>query len=342
MVAGLTLAAYAVVIGLTGSVLVFRDQLKAWDYPEFHRASPVAISTTPDQALAVVRGAWPDGRALSVTWPNAESPYWMSYVLLNKGGAREVFTDPSTGKIVGDRDPSGGWNGWLARMHTNLLAGSTGRRVNGYGAWLLVVMGLTGAVLWWPRQIWRPRWRAWPLHHATGVIALPFVLLLSVTGTYFMWSTDYVKAVSTVFERTAEPKGKGAKGPMLPMAELAGRAYAALPGREIQRIAVVEQPNQAVRVTMREGTPAEFHLVSTVFLDPVTGDVLLLNSLDLVVVQCTALWDFWRMAGAGIVVRAGVEFAGAQHHGLRAVVAESCVAIQKEGACGYCCVEPSH
>ncbi|MFM2125447.1 MAG: hypothetical protein RL328_1898 [Acidobacteriota bacterium] len=280
MVAGLSLSAYAVAIGLTGSALVFRDEIKAWDYPQFHRAPAVPISTTPDQALAAVRQAWPDGRVLSVTWPNQESPYWMSYVLRTKGGAREVFTDPATGRIVGDRDPSGGLNGWLLKLHTNLLAGSTGRRVNGYGAWLLVVMGLTGVVLWWPRQIWRPRLRAWPLHHATGVIALPFILVLAVTGTYFMWSADYVKLVAAVFPRTTEPRASGANGPMLPMEELARRSYAALPGRQIQRIAVVDQPTQAVRVTMREGTPAEFHLVSTVFLDPVTGAVLLSNPLD--------------------------------------------------------------
>lgn len=278
MIVGLALAAYGVVIGLTGSLLVYRDQIKASDYPEFHRTAPVPISTTPDQALAAVREAWPDGRALSVTWPNEESPYWMSYVLLKKG-AREVFTDPASGRIVGDRDPSGGVNGWLLKLHTNLMAGSTGRRVNGYAAWLLVGMGLTGIVLWWPRQIWRPRARALPLHHATGVIALPFVLVLAITGTYFMWSADYVKAVSAMFERTTEPPARNAPGPLLSLDELARRAYAALPGREIQRVAVVEQARQAVRVTMREGSPAEFHLVSTVFLDPVTGEVLLMNPL---------------------------------------------------------------
>ncbi len=279
MVVGLVLAAYAVAIGLTGSALVFREQIQAWEYPDLHRSASIPISTTPDQVLAVVREAWPDGRPLTVTWPNQHSPYWMSYVLLKKG-AREVFSDPASGKIIGDRDPSGGFNGWLARFHTNLLLGSSGRKLNGYGAWLLVVMSVSGTILWWPRKIVRPRLRAWPLHHATGIVALPFIVILSITGTYFIWSSDYVKAVSSVFERTSEPKARAVEGDLMSVAELAERAYAVLPGREIQRLAVVDSPTQAVRVTMREGTPAEFHRVSTVFLHPVTGDVLAVNPLS--------------------------------------------------------------
>jgi len=292
MALGLALAAYCVIVGLTGSILVFRDEIKAWDYPDFHRSIAIPISTTPDQALSAVRAAWPDGRPLSLTWPNTDSPYWMSYVLLKAGGAREVFTDPSTGRIVGDRDPSAGWNGWLARFHTNLLLGTAGRKANGYGACSLILMSFTGSLLWLPRggAPWRRNfrltlssgWRVamWQLHHITGAFALPFILVLAVTGTYFMWSADYVKVVSAILPRTTEPRPQPVSGEILTIAALAERAYAALPGRPIQRLVVVDSPNQAVRVTMREGTPSEFHRVSTVFLHPVTGEVLSLVTLD--------------------------------------------------------------
>src|SRR5262245_22313836 len=39
---------------------------------------------------------------------------------------------------------------WLLDLHDNLLAGSTGRYVNGVGGLFLTVLALTGAVIWWP------------------------------------------------------------------------------------------------------------------------------------------------------------------------------------------------
>lgn len=39
---------------------------------------------------------------------------------------------------------------WLVKAHDNLLAGSSGRIVNGIGGACLVALCLTGAVIWWP------------------------------------------------------------------------------------------------------------------------------------------------------------------------------------------------
>jgi hypothetical protein len=39
---------------------------------------------------------------------------------------------------------------WLVKLHTNLLAGSVGRVVNGVGGGSLTLLCLTGAIIWWP------------------------------------------------------------------------------------------------------------------------------------------------------------------------------------------------
>src|SRR5207247_6356099 len=44
----------------------------------------------------------------------------------------------------------------LLDLHDDLLAGGTGRKVNGVGALLLVVLSCTGIVVWWPGiKTWR-------------------------------------------------------------------------------------------------------------------------------------------------------------------------------------------
>ncbi len=288
---GLALAVYACVIGVTGSLLVWQDELEAMEYPEFHRPAEIRISTTADQVLATVRRQVPEGRPITVTWPNEGTPYWMSYVLLEVG-AREVYVDPASGAVRGIRDTSGGWVGVLGRLHTNLLAGSTGRMVNSYAACVLLALCVSGAILWWPgisgirgrfRLSWRAGWWKFSgqLHHVTGAVSILFIVLLSITGTYFYWSGFYVRAVSSMFARTADPPvGKVAPGAkLMGTSDLEAAARASFPGLALHRISVVDSPAYAVRATFRDGTPGEFHLVSTAFLHPVTGAVLLRNPL---------------------------------------------------------------
>jgi hypothetical protein len=77
---------------------------------------------------------------------------------------------------------------WMVRLHTNLLGGTSGRLVNGIGSLSLVLLCVTGAVIWWPGvKFWRRslavEWRAsfarinWDVHSALGFWGFAFVTL---------------------------------------------------------------------------------------------------------------------------------------------------------------------
>jgi uncharacterized iron-regulated membrane protein len=96
---------------------------------------------------------------------------------------------------------------WLVHLHSNLLAGSTGRFVNGIGALCLTSLCLTGAVIWWPgiktwRRSTRVSWGSriprltWDLHSALGFWIFPFVLMWAVSGTYFSFSDSFNAALA--------------------------------------------------------------------------------------------------------------------------------------------------
>ncbi len=87
---------------------------------------------------------------------------------------------------------------WLVDFHTNLLAGSVGRLVNGVGAVSLLLLCFTGAVIWWPgTRHWRRaltvQWSGrfprlnWDLHSALGFWCFPFVLMWGVSGVYLVF-----------------------------------------------------------------------------------------------------------------------------------------------------------
>jgi len=103
-----------------------------------------------------------------------------------------------TGSISVYRDELSRWTsaGWIVKLHTNLLAGATGRVVNGVGGVSLTLLCLTGATIWWPGvKHWRRSltvgWEAhfarinWDLHSALGFWCFLFVLLWGVSGIYF-------------------------------------------------------------------------------------------------------------------------------------------------------------
>lgn len=88
------------------------------------------------------------------------------------------------------------WINWIVKLHTNLLAGATGRAVNGIGATCLTFLCLTGAFIWWPGvRNWRRSltvsWGShfariqWDLHSALGFWCFLFVLVWGVSGIYF-------------------------------------------------------------------------------------------------------------------------------------------------------------
>ena len=139
---GLLTLAYAIVMGLTGAALVFRDELKEREHPEIHRGRVHEGPVSATDALTLARQNYPDWRVLSINFPNAETPVWMAY-LLKGSEAREAYISPDTGEFMAVVDPRGGFSGWLADLHFNLLSGRTGRLVSGYSALLLIFLCLS-------------------------------------------------------------------------------------------------------------------------------------------------------------------------------------------------------
>lgn len=110
---------------------------------------------------------------------------------------------------------------WCVDLHDNLLAGSTGRTLNGIGGLVVAVLVLTGAVLWWPgRGRWpsslvvprpgRTRRFAWHLHSALGFWSCVLLLGWAVTGFYFAFPEPFEATLNALaadpaaFERPGE------------------------------------------------------------------------------------------------------------------------------------------
>jgi uncharacterized iron-regulated membrane protein len=182
---GLLTGVIMLVLGVTGSILAIEPDL---------RATPPTSGSPARLPLAdIVRRAEREHPGYRVRQLRPAPPGGAQRLLLGStrpgpGEPLLLAVDPASGKVLARRRPGAGWLGGIHRLHGNLLAGSTGRSVNGAFGIALLLLAITGFVLWLPRKQWKLtpatgwRRRNWNLHHAAGIFTLWFLALEGLTG----------------------------------------------------------------------------------------------------------------------------------------------------------------
>ena len=204
---GLAVGLYLLMICLSGSVLVYRNELYLAFSPQPVTVQGVGETLAVDQLTSAARHAHPGYEITKVQ--AGETPNHAVEVTLTRGEqTRRRLFHPYTGEDLGDPLPAGfRMAAWLLDLHDNLLSGPTGRKVNGIGALLLLLLCATGAVIWWPGiKTWRRSLSVdlrsgstrllWSLHSALGFWSFIFLLMWGLTGTYLA----FPETVAAVFD----------------------------------------------------------------------------------------------------------------------------------------------
>ena len=192
---GVAVGLYILMMSVTGSVVEYSNEL-------FRAAtSPAIVSKgsgprlTDDQLAEAARHLYPGYRVVRTT--RALNLDQAVDVSLRRGDqVKNRLFDPRSGSDLGDSVPTGiVIVSKLLDLHDNLLAGPTGRKVNGVGALATLVLALTGLAIWWPgiktwprsltlhRGVGWKRW-TWHLHSMIGFWSLAFLLVFGISGAY--------------------------------------------------------------------------------------------------------------------------------------------------------------
>lgn len=192
---GIGIGLYILIISLTGSVLVYRNELYMAATRDPILVKPSGARLTNGQLNVAATRAYPGYTVVTIGRPG-EPNQAVSVSLQRNSGLKNRLFDPYTGADLGDSVPLGIWLvSKLTALHDDLLAGRTGRLVNGGGAMLLLVLALSGVVVWWPgirrwrRSLLVPTRAGWPrllwgLHSMIGFWTLGFILLFGISGIY--------------------------------------------------------------------------------------------------------------------------------------------------------------
>ncbi len=203
---GITAGTVLVVIGLTGALLAFHEEILDLMNPGVRHVAPSAgPMLTPQQTAEAVLRAGRSERISSVA-VQAEPGSSARVTFVPRPGERRgdvVYVHPYTGQVLGELQGHGFFE-WIESLHRwLLLPREPGRVVLGVLAICLLGLSLSGLYLRWPRH--PLRWRTWltfdpalkdrsflwGLHSVLGTWALVLYVALTATGIY--WCFDAVR-----------------------------------------------------------------------------------------------------------------------------------------------------
>lgn len=233
--AGLALAGFLFLAGLTGALLAWNDTLDARLSPSLFQArapAPNAAPLDPLHLRDLVARAFPDTQVLYAPLTAAPGDAYIFYLQATAGASLandQVFIDPYTGVILGERkwgDISQGVKNlmpFIERLHYSLALGDAGTYFFGIIALLWTLDCFVGAWLTLPppavsptparRRSWLTRWTpAWTLRwsaggykrtfdlHRAGGLWLWFILfVIAWSGVSFNLPSVYEPVMKTLF-----------------------------------------------------------------------------------------------------------------------------------------------
>jgi uncharacterized iron-regulated membrane protein len=197
---GLIIGLYLVVLSVSGSLSVLRPDVHRWFVPRTVAVEGTRL--TGDALQEAVRRVYPAYEVTNVF--ERRRPDTPVMVTLQRDGETvERLFDPYAARDLGlTYPPITEAIEWVVDLHDNLLAGATGRAVNGVGALLFLMLLITGAVVWWP-GVNRVRHSMVPgkpaktarfarrLHNALGFWVLALLLVWAITAVYFSFPDPF-------------------------------------------------------------------------------------------------------------------------------------------------------
>jgi uncharacterized iron-regulated membrane protein len=168
--------------------MVFEAPLTYALNANLYRVTPQGSPLPLDEFVAKIEAVRKPARITALFFPATDDIATRATLLKPDGKTETVSANRSSGEIIGSMGTANNFIAKVHQFHTNLLLGKPGKVITAWGAILLIVLSLSGIILWWPRKIWKlsdwtPGRRAnFDLHNALGFWSSIFMLIFGVTG----------------------------------------------------------------------------------------------------------------------------------------------------------------
>lgn len=288
---GLGVALILIIVGLTGSVLVFEQEIDHFLLNlQVEKIVPSGQMINPDLIVNQVRNAYQDQPDLTVSYveiPQKPNDSYKVWLLSKTDKSTEVVVNPYTGKILGNRQWEQTLIGIIYQLHYQLLAGDFGVKLVGVCGLVLFILSITGILLWpgWRRLLtgFKIKFDAHPqrlnfdLHKVIGILTAGFLALLAFTG--FCWNFNEIM-FPTIYAVTFSSPPPDSKStlisgkPPLTLSQIIQKADAALPNTVTTYIDLPSQPDGIFSVNKRFPKTNDSLGLNRIYFDQYSGEIL--------------------------------------------------------------------
>ena len=194
--AGLVSGLFILLMSLSGTALVFHDEMDAVQLPPI--ISNKNAMATVDICYNTIKKQYPLAQISNCVLPeNNSKPFSFSiYDSSYKNGtdALKVFMHPQTAEVLKAKRSSDNFVSWLSKFHNSFHLGKTGEWLLGFFALVFLLSIITGLILFTKNILGvllfrKSVYRKNNLHQLIGVYALLFNLMIAITG---FWMQRYV------------------------------------------------------------------------------------------------------------------------------------------------------
>jgi len=194
---GLAAGTVLFVVAVTGTLLVFRDELEPLIYHrELFVPGVQEQRLSMDELIRIARQRLPHDSITKIRLFDRPDRTVLFRMENNHPGSPRMLIsiDPYTGRMLKVRHYDRWFFESVEQIHRYLLLGPRGKIITGISCASLLIMLLSGLVLWWPagRNAVRQRFRVklsasrkrrnWDLHAVIGFYAAPLLIITVVTG----------------------------------------------------------------------------------------------------------------------------------------------------------------
>jgi uncharacterized iron-regulated membrane protein len=281
IIAGLILC----IVGITGSLLVFENEIDRVLQP--YQITPQAQILSQQLLIDTAQKNYPDLQVHRITMPSSPDRAYTVMMVDTNDNFTDVFLDPYSGKVLGSKPWKQTLGGWLIDLHVHLLSGDLGGQIVGIAGVALLLLGITGIVLW---TGWRKlkigfqiRWKSWwqilnyDLHNVGGILSALVLSLIAFTGAAMIYWTPFEAGLRWLTQISPPPEvtstvlaGKG----LMNVDALLKIAQERFPTAELYKFYPPKKPDATFQVWLRFPTEGEFTKDLNLDFDRYTGTLL--------------------------------------------------------------------
>jgi uncharacterized iron-regulated membrane protein len=260
--AGLVAALFLFGLGVSGSLVAFENEIDRALNPKLTWITAGSHQLTLAEMTAKLKAAYPGFDVAGMGMSDRDDVAWSAF-LENDTAEHSIAFNPYTGAILGDKSAHNNFTGEVHQFHLHLLAGKTGGNIVTAAAVFLLVMAISGLVLWWPRKLltvsWRKPWTKLNLevHQVLGLYTSIFLMFFALTAIVIHWD-GLVNRIAGAQGEPAWPHSKPVP-PGRPTPDFDAILAAAQSAEPDARVTAISMDSTPVRVAMKhpnDHTPA--------------------------------------------------------------------------------------